>query len=485
MAAEAAINIVVLGISGILSIPTLASFFAQPEPDKITVNIAVGATNSNIPNGNPGGDCPIATLYDVNGNPIGSASSTDIITDGGSIQLSIGGGEGSAASETPEYIQLVASGSNAVCIAWFSTTSSVSDGSDFRTWNGATAQFCGLPWYPSTALFPSVALTYQPPCFWMSDDGRFVDGFSTRLTDFFFPGSSGPANQTAVQWAEFPDTLCKAPARQQFYNNSGPCVPFYPSGLSVVNQKDPETGFDVDFEAIESSYTMSCSIAGIPFNDVNLGQPTSSISFDTSLTLPTGITLQSSLNLGPLARAAPATTALEGAPAITEAPRLPKSLKTKGAAARKEPVLNRRVENRAERPHEWCEENQLVISEFTGHSAVEVCESESSWGPDFVSVVERVFCDMCLRRTYPLCGGDGGDSSSGSATASSGQAAETATWFSVPYAPVSQGLNASSGSGGMIGTCFDLRNKQLRVPAKHRRNLSVPVKRYNGVRYWT
>lgn len=37
-----------------------------------------------------------------------------------------------------------------------------------------------------------------------------------------------------------------------------------------------------------------------------------------------------------------------------------------------------------------------MISEHSAHSAREVCGS-SSWGPDFVSVAEGVYCDMCKR----------------------------------------------------------------------------------------
>lgn len=465
----AALNIVVLGITGILSLPAITSFFAAPVPDQILINIGVGATNSLSPNGNPGGNCPSVALYDVNGNQLGFADCSDSsITDGGSQQLSISGAEGSSASETPEYIQLYATGDNAVCIAWFTTTSSASDGGDFRSWNGATAQFCGLPWYPSTAQFPGVATPYQPPCFWMSSDGRFVDGFSARLTDFFFPGSSGSqANETAVQWANNPNTLCHAPARQQFYNSTGTCIPFYPSGLDVVNQKD-SNGFDVDFIAIESSFTMTCSDAGIPFNNVDLAQETV-IQPDTSvqpdITIPAGVTLQSSLNLGPLRRSVPTTSAPNTPQTITASPLLPVPPKRE----HREPILNRRVEKRAEQPHAWCEENQLVISSYSGHSAIEVCESASSWGPDFVSLAEDIFCDMCTRQAYHLCGGNG---DSATMTASSGQAVVTGTWSNV-----SQALNT-------IGTCFDLGEKQLMASARLRRDRSVPVKSYSGVRHW-
>lgn len=47
--------------------------------------------------------------------------------------------------------------------------------------------------------------------------------------------------------------------------------------------------------------------------------------------------------------------------------------------------------------------DQLRISHHAEHSARELCGMERSWGPDFVSVVEGLYCDMCERDLYPLC----------------------------------------------------------------------------------
>ena len=50
----------------------------------------------------------------------------------------------------------------------------------------------------------------------------------------------------------------------------------------------------------------------------------------------------------------------------------------------------------------------LISSPREEHSAVELCASEMSYGPDFVSHAERVFCDMGTKVSWPLCGsGDG------------------------------------------------------------------------------
>jgi hypothetical protein len=47
--------------------------------------------------------------------------------------------------------------------------------------------------------------------------------------------------------------------------------------------------------------------------------------------------------------------------------------------------------------------DQLRISHHAEHSASELCGMDRSWGPDFISVVEGLYCDMCERDLYPLC----------------------------------------------------------------------------------
>lgn len=51
-------------------------------------------------------------------------------------------------------------------------------------------------------------------------------------------------------------------------------------------------------------------------------------------------------------------------------------------------------------------DERLVVSSFAGHNATKLCESETSRGPDFVSLSEGLFCDMDTREVMPLCGDD-------------------------------------------------------------------------------
>ena len=49
---------------------------------------------------------------------------------------------------------------------------------------------------------------------------------------------------------------------------------------------------------------------------------------------------------------------------------------------------------------------RLIISSSHHHSAVELCESPTSRGSDFVSMIEGMFCDMETKTLYSLCGGN-------------------------------------------------------------------------------
>lgn len=50
--------------------------------------------------------------------------------------------------------------------------------------------------------------------------------------------------------------------------------------------------------------------------------------------------------------------------------------------------------------------SQLVVSKDVQQSAKELCESDTSHGPDFVSVPERLFCDMGTKTLWLFCEGD-------------------------------------------------------------------------------
>ncbi|KAH7420218.1 hypothetical protein BKA64DRAFT_752830 [Cadophora sp. MPI-SDFR-AT-0126] len=51
-------------------------------------------------------------------------------------------------------------------------------------------------------------------------------------------------------------------------------------------------------------------------------------------------------------------------------------------------------------------DSRLIISSEPSHNVTELCESETSRGPDFVSLVERLYCNMDTREIKPLCSDD-------------------------------------------------------------------------------
>lgn len=495
----ALINSISLGFFGFLSLPTLNDLFDPTQSAAtITVKIGAGGKNSSFLGSDPGGDCPSVILYDGNGAVIGVAagSSRDLndqsdtttgIQNDGFQTLKVTG------SQAPEYMKLLAFGDDAVCVAWVEVTSAASD---FHTWNGAMAETCGLPWYPSTNPFPTDAAQFRPPCFWMSDDGRFVNGFSARLFDFAFPDSV-TANATSTQWINNPDTLCEAPARQQFWTGTDAvaCIPHYPSGN--LPQKNAD-GTDADYDYVKNGYEVDCISPGIPFNDITLNSflidgktPVAATVLvtvppdETAVpTLPPDATLQNSLDLGSLARRS-AVEAEEPAPTpqITEPPTLEPQVRSIPASEvkvpRNAPVIQRRVEHREANPHQWCDEGKLVISQHAEHRATYVCESGTSWGPDFVAVAEGFYCDMCARKVYPLCIDTVGDINT-YGTEATYRVAATATG-----APQAGNTTATARSSSI---CFDIKKQRLRLPSRARGDGSgtryVYGKKFEHVAEW-
>ncbi|KAL3476680.1 hypothetical protein BJX99DRAFT_246700 [Aspergillus californicus] len=62
----------------------------------------------------------------------------------------------------------------------------------------------------------------------------------------------------------------------------------------------------------------------------------------------------------------------------------------------------RRMRSRLGRRAEWTA-SELVLSDSTWHSATDLCDSETSMGPDFVHTSEGIFCDMGAKVKYPFC----------------------------------------------------------------------------------
>lgn len=55
------------------------------------------------------------------------------------------------------------------------------------------------------------------------------------------------------------------------------------------------------------------------------------------------------------------------------------------------------------KPRSAAMNSTIISSADPSHSAVKLCESDTSYGPDFVSLSEGIFCDMATKTPWPLC----------------------------------------------------------------------------------
>ena len=55
------------------------------------------------------------------------------------------------------------------------------------------------------------------------------------------------------------------------------------------------------------------------------------------------------------------------------------------------------------RPRSAAMNSSIISSTDPSHSAVKLCDSDTSYSPDFVSLSEGIFCDMATKTPWPLC----------------------------------------------------------------------------------
>ncbi|OCK80312.1 hypothetical protein K432DRAFT_416785 [Lepidopterella palustris CBS 459.81] len=58
---------------------------------------------------------------------------------------------------------------------------------------------------------------------------------------------------------------------------------------------------------------------------------------------------------------------------------------------------------RTDRHSQACFDHHVIISDYDAHSAEEHCHSYTAVGPEFVSIKEGLYCDMCTGELWPVC----------------------------------------------------------------------------------
>jgi len=253
-----------------------------------TVTLAAGDRDfkeTKIAAGELGGRVPDIRLFGDIGDSMGFLAGTDTeeqhvknflnggphIDDGSSLERKI-----DASGGIPGYIKLVATGEDDLCLSYFSTVNSEKD---FWVWTGDYAAKCNVPWYHSSRRFPAVVDDYRPSCVYLSakpeDYGRKPMGLTIKLNDFAFPGEEA-VNGAQAQFNRYPDTLCKAPGRMQFWKKttSNSCILYYPHRKQKVSEYQKGLNLtDANFIDVMMGHEPMCSEKegfGEPWNDIEV-----------------------------------------------------------------------------------------------------------------------------------------------------------------------------------------------------------------------
>lgn len=230
-------------------------------------------------------------------------------------------------------------GTDAICIAYIAVTDPTNAK---RLFLGDIAAHCGADWYLSSLSVQDV----HPKCFWLDSDhtnGAKYSGIGIHMPSFSSE-DEGPMKGLALEYNTTKDAMCNSAPRLKLYED--------------LRGEDPIMFFDPPFTG----------------NDFN---PDGS---DKDLTKIIGVAgSKAKINR----KLSPEACKKTGCPHIWDA----------DGPGTGTPAKVRRS-NHADK---------LVISHFAAHSAAELCGSETSKGPDFVSMREKIFCDMENKISRNLC----------------------------------------------------------------------------------
>lgn len=336
----------VIGVIGLVAgifqnINTPQTWMAPQDSSRTYVRVYAGLA-TDAPE-STSGNIPGVAAWDSNGGFIGKAMGiyNYVIDSGKYYDLYIKGKK-----ESASYVSVSAFGKDSLCVAAVGVTSPTG----YRAgWFGDVGMKCGVPWYPSNLVIPGSDPEARPACVWITQavtDNHPYKGLTIHLPSFTGEGLAQEYNNNT-------DAMCKSLPRFSMWKSRTP-------HMTLPVFKD-ELEFNAD---------------GSDANITAILEPAMMESETTAPNDPTGTVLgvaegASASNSGPVVEVAPG----------------------------RRRWVRRRSESSGFQPMR----DQLVVSDVACHSAKEVCESATSAGPDFVSTVEGLFCDMAGKMLWPLC----------------------------------------------------------------------------------
>lgn len=307
---------------------------------------------------------------------------------GTTVGVALNNGKSEVPNTQAWQLTIRAGGSDAVCVqyvelAWQGTLTSGFDG----TWG----KDCGQDWYYSISTWglvegknpndpngPPMKIPYRPACFWM-DAGKDKSHDLTEIwVDMEKLLSGAPvtgSNSSAKSYCN--DQVMKFSSKKGV-NDNGPTIP---NGLSV-NKVGDGPGPGIEDPASSASNANPTYVPqqkrGRPYR----GQP------------HMGRDKRQDFNPGGISATNTSTLILgTGSPTLS------------GGVTASNPPGFSAIATGSYKALDSQSRKQLVVSEIEGQSAEELCRHPKSRGPDFISRVEMVFCDMTTKTTHPLCEG--------------------------------------------------------------------------------
>jgi hypothetical protein len=288
-----------------------------------------------------GGSVPHVAIWDEDGNRITQykGEANGHICKGDTFQTTVDNYQNGMKPADPTYVSVVMKEIDAICVA----VVSVSGNGQQWTWTGDMAYTCGAQWMESDYTFQGSNVPIR--CAWLDADytnGAIANGMTMHIRDF-------TADAGLVwQYKNNTERLCKNSKRLTFWPDIQP-----DSQIAVFSPP--------------MKYT----------RNINADNP------DPTAPDMSGSLTEPDVGIDRKNRAYPDGTDLKG-------------WKTGSKKRHAKDLKSRRGIKQAL-------SETIVISHFPSHSAREMCEDPMALSSDFVSVQEGLFCDMTLRKLWPVC----------------------------------------------------------------------------------
>lgn len=393
LSAPFAAGIATLEVISVLSeIPTLGTMIANAvapsseTPQNTIVRVLLGQDDTS--DTSFGGNVPGVGLWDFVGNPVGHTNGQKkVLPQGTFVDIEVEP-QPEIGNVQANYISITNGGDDAICVSGFTVT--FPDGGKAGFNAAAVAGRCDLEWTNArNPVIQGLPNEGVPPgrCIWIdrnNSNGLRFQGFAVHLPSF-----STQAPGLAIQYAENKEFMC----------NSGPRFRMY----EKLRTSDPIIRFNPPLEFLTSEDTTNKSLIGADKDpSIIIGNPgllTGFFSGDKKRHVESNHRERS--------------WDVEEDHSLTLGRRQNSDAQGWSRIQKKWPMLHSRQNSTSQnsttiKPPMY---ETVVISPHAHNSARALCESSTSRGTSFVSLVENLFCDMEDKLLYHTCESEAAPSS--------------------------------------------------------------------------